>query len=154
LSIIISLGTNLGDREQNLARAIVLISNQFDIIKKSLIYSSPAVDYKDQPDFLNQVIECSGLNDNPEYILKCLLNIEKTMGRLRTVDKGPRIIDLDLLFVGNQKVNSSILDLPHPRLFERSFIVKPLREMPSFSELEKSFTFPTNFKNTCHVFEN
>jgi 2-amino-4-hydroxy-6-hydroxymethyldihydropteridine diphosphokinase len=69
------------------------------------------------------------------------------LGRKRDIPKGPRIIDLDILFINDLKIQTDLVNIPHPRLFERSFVVLPLSELPGFSDLKEHFSFPSEFSN-------
>ncbi len=149
MSLFIATGSNLGDRRQNLETAKSLLIKKFTLIAQSRIYESPAVDYLNQPDFYNQVIEFSTPASSPQQLMQDLLAIESLMGRNRLIPKGPRLIDLDILFFDMQKINDLQLQLPHPRLFERSFVVLPLMELPGFKELAKHFEFSLNFANSA-----
>ena len=146
MSLVIGTGSNLGDSQFALFRTKTILKNHFEIIAESRIYSSSAQDYKNQPDFLNQVLEFK-IPDNytPEEVMKKLLSIEETMGRKREIKFGPRNIDIDLLFWDFVERNSKELILPHPRWIERSFVVKPLSELPFYSRLEKKFHIPKTF---------
>lgn len=146
MSLIIGLGSNLGDLQFNLLRARTILKTHFQIIAESRIYLSKAQDYEVQPDFLNQVLEFK-IPDNytPDDVMKKLLFIEENMGRKRDIKYGPRNIDLDLLFWDFLERNSKELILPHPRWIERSFVVKPLSELPFYSRLEKKFQIPKKF---------
>lgn len=129
-SVNISLGTNLGDREQNLKTALKKISLFAKLKKKSSIYETEPVGYKDQGMFLNMVVEIE-TNLTPQKLLAKLNEIEHKMGRNRSheIKNGPRIIDLDILTYGNEKVNEPNLKIPHPRMNEREFVLKPLKEI-------------------------
>lgn len=146
MSLIIGLGSNLGDSQFSLLRARTILKTHFQIIAESRIYLSCAQDYEAQPDFLNQVLEFQ-IPDNytPDDVMKKLLFIEENMGRKRDIKYGPRNIDLDLLFWDFLERNSKELILPHPRWMERSFVVKPLSELPFFSRAEKKFHIPKKF---------
>lgn len=146
-SIFIATGTNLGDRMLNLLEAKIQLQKHFHLIAESRIYESPAVDYLNQPDFYNQVLEFILPCENPETIMTLLLQIEKNIGRNRLIPKGPRLIDLDILFWGTEKIDSPSLQIPHPRLFERSFVVLPLSELPGFKILKENFIFKFQFDN-------
>jgi 2-amino-4-hydroxy-6-hydroxymethyldihydropteridine diphosphokinase len=147
-SFFIATGTNLGERSLNLGLAKNILQTHFELIAESRVFESPAVDYLNQPDFYNQVLEFKKPNQiTPIEVMLLLLEIEKQMGRNRLIPKGPRLIDLDLLFWGNQKINDKDLTLPHPRLFERSFVVLPLSELPGFNELKNEFEFKFIFNN-------
>jgi len=148
-SFFIATGTNLGDRKKHLTDAKSTLSNEFKFIAESRIYESPAVDYLNQPDFYNQVLEFELPQISAEEVMNRLLSIEKEMGRNREIPKGPRVIDLDILFWSDKKIVSDTLIVPHPRLFERSFVVLPLSELPGFKELQKIFEFKFTFTNTA-----
>lgn len=154
MSIFIATGTNLGNKKANLTEAKTLLSTKLDLIAESRIYESPAVDYLNQPDFYNQVLEFSTPQVSPEEIMRWLLELELQMGRNRQIPKGPRLIDLDLIFWENLQYESQILTLPHPRATERSFVMLPLRELPGFSKLNKEFQFDFHFSNEARPISN
>ncbi len=145
--LVIATGSNLGDRLGNLYEAARLISLQFKLVAMSRVYSSKAVDFLDQPEFLNQVLQFQDPGVPAEEILDALLGIELQMGRRRDIPKGPRTIDIDLLFLGDEKIETNSLQLPHPRLFVRSFVVRPLMELPCYPRLQEKFTFIDSFDN-------
>lgn len=148
MPIIIALGSNLENKANNLRDAILKISMHFELEAQSRVYESPAVDYLNQPDFYNMVIQCkTPTSIDAESVMDLLLDIEKDLGRRRDIPKGPRTIDLDLLFFDLQTNNTTKLQLPHPRLFERSFVVLPLLELPYSEILKTKFHFPDNFDN-------
>ncbi|EQC45123.1 2-amino-4-hydroxy-6-hydroxymethyldihydropteridine diphosphokinase [Bacteriovorax sp. BSW11_IV] len=148
MPIIIALGSNLENKANNLRDAISKISDHFEIEAQSRVYESPAVDYLNQPDFFNMVIQCKTPTSlDAESVMDLLLSIEKDLGRRRDIPKGPRTIDLDLLFFDLQTNDTVKLQLPHPRLFERSFVVLPLLELPYSEVLKTKFHFPDNFDN-------
>jgi 2-amino-4-hydroxy-6-hydroxymethyldihydropteridine diphosphokinase len=127
-AIYIALGTNLGDREANLHTAKDLLSCKAAIIQESSVYRTPPWGYVDQPDFLNQVIEItSGLEPLP--LLRYLKRIEKQMGREKQILNCPRLIDLDILFSGSRVLEGDILQVPHPRMEGRAFVLVPLAEI-------------------------
>ena len=130
-SAYVSLGSNLGDRAANLLRGIrgMMVAG-LPIRRLSHIYESEPVETFSQPDFLNMVAELS-LEDlpSPEQGMARLLRVEYALGRRRDIDKGPRVIDLDLLLVGNRTNNTELLILPHPRLHLRRFVLQPLVEL-------------------------
>ena len=139
----------MGNRLANLQDASRILAQTFTLVAESRIYESAAVDYLQQPDFYNQVLEFTNPNMTPEEVMQRLLQIEKQLGRNRDIPKGPRAIDLDLLFWDSLKMETPVLTLPHPRLFERSFVVLPLSELPGFPELQKHFSFPEHFDNSA-----
>jgi 2-amino-4-hydroxy-6-hydroxymethyldihydropteridine diphosphokinase len=127
--VYIALGSNLGNREEYLEQARDRIgAADLRILRASSIYETAPRDVVDQPWFLNQVIECE-TEMFPRQLLKRLQRIERAMGRQRRVPKGPREIDLDLLLYGDAVVKSQELDIPHPRLAERRFVLEPLAEL-------------------------
>ncbi len=147
MSLFIAIGSNIGDRKSHLNLAKCFLAKQFILIAESRIYESPAVDYLNQPDFYNQVLEYEIPGMTPLTTMDFLLKTEQLMGRDRLIPKGPRTIDLDMIFWGNLEIQSDILTLPHPRLFERSFVVLPLSELPGFKTLQKKHIFNFNFDN-------
>jgi len=125
----IGLGSNLGDRRGSLARAIRGLEEQ-DLrpVLRSSVYLTDPVEVIDQEAFLNQVVGCeSGLS--PERILELCLAVERSMGRSRTRDKGPRVIDLDLLLCGPEIRSADSLKVPHPKMHLRRFVLVPLAEI-------------------------
>jgi 2-amino-4-hydroxy-6-hydroxymethyldihydropteridine diphosphokinase len=149
MSLFIATGSNLGDRLFHLNEARDELSKSFFLISQSRVYESPAVEYLNQPDFYNQVLEFKTPNESPELIMQKLLLIEKNIGRNRTIPKGPRVIDLDILFWDDISILTDSLHIPHPRLFERSFVVLPLSELPGFKKLQKKFHFNFSFDNSA-----
>jgi 2-amino-4-hydroxy-6-hydroxymethyldihydropteridine diphosphokinase len=130
--IYLALGTNLGDREANLRQAISLLAPEVTVVRESSVYATPPWGYTDQPEFLNQVIEVDSLL-HPLPLLHKLKSIEAQMGREKTFRNGPRLIDLDILFYGQKVVEGELLQVPHPRLHERAFVLAPLAEIaPGF----------------------
>lgn len=130
-SAYISLGSNLGDRAANLLRGIRgMMDAGLPITRLSHIYESEPVQTFSQPYFLNMVAELAGENlPQPEKVMARLLRVEYSLGRKREIAKGPRVIDLDLLLVGNQTNDTELLTLPHPRLHLRRFVLQPLVEL-------------------------
>lgn len=146
MSLVIATGSNLDDPIQQLSMAKIKLSKHWPLLAESRIYQSSAVDYFDQPDFFNQVLEFSlPTKMNPDEVMKVLLEVENEMGRVRLVDKGPRVIDIDLLFWDLTSYKSNTVEVPHPRLWTRSFVIKPLSELPVFARLKTQFAFTENF---------
>lgn len=124
----IALGTNLGNRQKNLKEAIVELNKFGKIIQKSHIYETEPIGYKDQGSFLNMVVKFkTGIS--PFSLLKKLKKIEKKFGREKTIRNGPRIIDLDILFYSTKIIKTNVLEIPHPRLHQRDFVLIPLSEI-------------------------
>lgn len=146
MSLIIATGSNIGDSKSNLQEARAELEKHFTLIAQSRIYTSAAVDYLNQPDFFNQVLEFQIPKQyTPEDVMDLLLKIELSMGRKRDISKGPRTIDIDMIFWGLTDINTPLLTVPHPRWSQRSFIVYPLQELPFFKTIEKCFTIPKSF---------
>jgi 2-amino-4-hydroxy-6-hydroxymethyldihydropteridine diphosphokinase len=121
----IALGANLGDRRASLRRAAELI----DARRLSTIIETPPWGIVDQPDFLNAVAEVE-TELGPRPLLDRLLEVERELGRVRDGSRwGPRTIDLDLLVYGDETWDTPELQLPHPRLHERLFVLAPLAEL-------------------------
>jgi len=125
----LGLGSNLGDRPANLDEAIRRLTNERVTVKrKSSIWETAPRDVLDQPWFLNQVIEIE-TDLFPRQLFQHIQRIEREMGRLKRIPKGPRLIDLDILLYGNAIVKSPELEIPHPRMTERRFVLAPLAEL-------------------------
>ena len=157
-SIIISLGSNMGDRLAYLQQAQSELSQYFQIESASPIVESKAVDYKNQNDFLNQILE---VKLKPEFaklslleIMQTLLGIEKKMLRVRDQNKGPRTIDLDIIMVEDYQVNHPQLQLPHPSYHLRDFIVSPLKELPFFQRMRKCVKINPTQDSKCWLYQN
>ncbi len=130
LSAYVGLGSNLGDRAGNLLLAVRgMLDAGFIVTRLSSIYETEPVEVLDQPAFLNMVAELRVHLFSPEQTLARLLRIEYALGRRRERWRGPRTIDLDLLLYGNEQNATEFLQLPHPRLHERRFVLTPLAEL-------------------------
>lgn len=126
----VALGSNLGDRLGNLAGAVRRIGEVpgTRVLRTSSVYETAPREIEDQPDFLNAVAEIE-TDRAPRQLLETLLGIEARMGRERRVKYGPRTIDLDVLLYGDEEVHEPGLDIPHPKMLERAFVVVPLAEL-------------------------
>ena len=126
----IGIGSNLGRRRRNISRAIERIEDNPDIVLRrvSTIYETDPVGGIAQGRFLNGVLEIE-TSLSPKALLKELNGIEESLGRERTVKNGPRTIDLDILYYGDDVVNDDKLVIPHPRIDEREFVLRGLREL-------------------------
>jgi GTP cyclohydrolase-4 len=124
----LGLGSNLGDRKQNLAQALELLSKQMVIEQVSFIYETEPVGYEEQPLFLNAVCRIS-TELKPRQILRLAKKIEAKLGRMPGFPNAPRTIDIDILFYGEEVLSSKELIIPHPRLAERAFVLVPLAEI-------------------------
>jgi 2-amino-4-hydroxy-6-hydroxymethyldihydropteridine diphosphokinase len=126
----IALGSNLGDREEILAAATDRLGRLGRVVARSSLYETEPVGYRDQPAFLNAVLALE-TELEPTPLLHALLVIERELGRDRShgVLNGPRILDLDLLLMGDSIVAEDELTLPHPALAERRFVLAPLAQI-------------------------
>jgi 2-amino-4-hydroxy-6-hydroxymethyldihydropteridine diphosphokinase len=124
-------GGNMGDRLHYLQKAYQLVESKAGtIVKKSSIYETAAWGFTEQQAFLNQVL-CIDTTLEPGELLQQLLAIELHLGRERLEKMGPRLIDIDILFFGNENVSTSNLVIPHPRIAQRRFVLTPLNEIAS-----------------------
>jgi len=127
--IYLSLGSNIGDREANLHKAVEQLASQdMRVLHTSRIYETEPVDYVDQAWFLNQVVEAE-TTLFPMQLLTRVGRVERDLGRKRIVRKGPRTIDIDILFYGAAVVETKRLEIPHPRIAQRRFVLVPLAEL-------------------------
>jgi 2-amino-4-hydroxy-6-hydroxymethyldihydropteridine diphosphokinase len=131
--VFLALGSNLGDRIENFNSALVNLQGIVKLESCSSVYETPPWGILDQPPFLNMVV--GGETDlPPAELLAGLKQIEKKMGRVKSIRYGPRLIDLDILFYDDLKYNKKGLIIPHPRLEERAFVLIPLDEIaPNFN---------------------
>jgi 2-amino-4-hydroxy-6-hydroxymethyldihydropteridine diphosphokinase len=120
----LSLGSNLGDREANLREAL----DRLKPTRVSPIYETAPVDYTNQGWFLNLVAEVE-TDRFPRQALAWTQRIERELGRVRTVPKGPRTIDIDILLFGDVVMRTPDLEIPHPRMAERRFVLQPLADL-------------------------
>ncbi len=128
-TVYFGLGSNLGDRKGSLATAVDALSAQFGTPSaKSAIYQTAAWGLTEQPDFFNQVVAFQ-TGKSASVILERILGVEKKMGRIRKTKWGPRTIDIDILFYGNLRITKPNLDIPHPRIADRRFVLIPLVEI-------------------------
>jgi 2-amino-4-hydroxy-6-hydroxymethyldihydropteridine diphosphokinase len=125
----LALGSNIGDREKNLREAIrFLPESALQVTKISSIYETEPVDYRDQPWFLNAVLEAQTTLPAAE-LLATLRTIESQMGSKKAFAKGPRLIDLDILLYDDATIDTPDLQIPHPRMIQRNFVLVPLAEI-------------------------
>lgn len=139
IGLILALGSNIGDSEENLRICINLLSKHFEIQDLSSLYLSKPVDYLKQDDFFNIVIEFKLPRICATEILSITKSTETKMGRVKKIDKGPRNIDIDILFFGTETLKQNDLIIPHPKINERNFVLFPLRELKSYSDIISFF---------------
>ncbi len=127
--VYLSLGSNVGDREERLQAAIDhLHGAEFLITRFSPVYETEPRELRNQPWFLNLVVEAE-TSLFPMQLLRRIEKIELDLGRRRLVAKGPRTIDIDILFFGNFVIHTARLTVPHPRFAERRFVLAPMAEL-------------------------
>jgi 2-amino-4-hydroxy-6-hydroxymethyldihydropteridine diphosphokinase len=128
-TVYLGLGSNVGDRERNLATALAQLAGPaLRVLRVSSTYETEPVDYTDQRWFLNLVVEAE-TELFPMQLLARIVKVERALGRVRTVPKGPRTLDIDILLYGRAVVRSARLEIPHPRIGERRFVLAPLAEL-------------------------
>jgi 2-amino-4-hydroxy-6-hydroxymethyldihydropteridine diphosphokinase len=127
--IYLSLGSNIGDRAANLDSAIAALPDAgVRVLRRSSLYETEPVDFLEQSWFLNCVIEVETLLP-PSELLKALQGIEILLASKKLIPRGPRIIDLDVLFYGESIVQADGIEIPHPRMANRRFVLVPLAEL-------------------------
>ena len=130
MKYIIGVGTNIGERKENIENATEALNlvPKCKVLRSSSIYETEPVGYEEQDNFYNAVFEVES-SLNPNEMLGVCLGIEAAFGRIREIKNGPRILDLDLILAENEEQNSENLTLPHPRFKERRFVLVPLLEL-------------------------
>ena len=125
----LGLGSNIGDRKQQLLKAIDLIGNikGIKVTKQSSIYETAPIGYTDQPNFLNLCLEIE-TELSPQQLLKHCLDIEQQLHRVREIRWGPRTLDIDILLYSDNIIETDNLSIPHPRMQERAFVLIPLND--------------------------
>jgi 2-amino-4-hydroxy-6-hydroxymethyldihydropteridine diphosphokinase len=128
-TVYLSLGSNLGARAKNLQEAIAALRKAgIDVTRISSVYESEPLDYLDQPWFLNMAVEVE-TELTPAALLETLRGIETKMGSKKLIAKGPRLIDMDILLFGDEVIDAPELQVPHPRMHLRRFVLQPLAEI-------------------------
>jgi 2-amino-4-hydroxy-6-hydroxymethyldihydropteridine diphosphokinase len=130
LRVVLGLGSNIGNRRANIEEAVKRLDKirGVSVLRTSSFYESAPADYADQPDFVNAAV-AADTTLKPEELLGAVQKIEKDMGREKTIDKGPRNIDIDILLYDIVEVRLPELRVPHPGLKERAFALVPLLEV-------------------------
>jgi 2-amino-4-hydroxy-6-hydroxymethyldihydropteridine diphosphokinase len=127
--VYLGLGSNLGSRARNLSAARRRLRQKgARIMRQSRVIETEPWGVAAQPRFLNQVVEAEWMG-TPRELLRAAKEVEREGGRTRTVRWGPRVIDVDILLFGDQRIDLRDLVIPHPRIAERSFVVEPLKEL-------------------------
>ena len=129
--VFLSLGSNIGDRQANLEAVIAALEREhIHVVACSSVYETEPQDVTNQPWFLNMVVACES-QFFPRQMLKILQRIEREIGRTRAgaIPRGPRLIDIDILLLGNVVMATEQLTIPHPRMLDRRFVLEPLLEI-------------------------
>jgi 2-amino-4-hydroxy-6-hydroxymethyldihydropteridine diphosphokinase len=139
-TVYLGLGSNIGDREANLREAIDRMEAAgVRVMRRSSLYETEPREVLDQPCFLNAAVEAT-TELFPLQLLACIRNIERAMGRRPVTPKGPRNIDIDILYYGRSVIHTPELETPHPGIAERCFVLEPL------AEIAPDFRHPVNGK--------
>lgn len=145
--VYLALGSNVGDSNQQFDAAITLLSAKVTNIEQAPRYSSKAVGFVDQPDFLNTVIR-GETNLDPQHLLAFMQTVEQQVGRVKRFRWGPREIDIDIIFYDDRVINLPDLSVPHPRFHGRDFVLKPLCDLsPEFVDPVTKLTVKELYSN-------
>lgn len=131
--VFIALGSNMGDRIENLRTALKELARHIEVEQKSLVYESEPMYVETQPRFLNMVVSGKTALE-PRALLQELRMIEKRLGRIEAIHNGPRPLDLDILFYGDLAMDDPTLTIPHPRMHERPFVIVPMAQIAPMRE--------------------
>ncbi len=144
--IFLGLGANVGDKKANLLKAIELLKEKVSDIVVAPVYETKPWGYKEQDNFLNTAVRGS-TSLSPIHLLRFVKDIEKKVGRIKRFKWGPREIDIDILFYDNLICKDHNLEIPHPRLHKRDFVLKPLMD------LDKDLIHPVFKKTVIEVYK-
>ena len=133
----LALGSNVGDREKQILRAVSLLKERFGTIDISSLYNTAPVGYTDQDDFLNMVVKTDTRDLKPLDLLEYVKKIEVNLGRKKTFRWGPRAIDIDILYKEGISVDTERLTIPHREMFIRNFVLVPLAEITEYLVVNK-----------------
>ncbi len=126
--VYLSLGSNVGERESLLQSAVGRLATTGRVAAVSSFYETEPVEFTEQPWFLNCAVALE-TNQTPQELMTSILRIEQEMGRRRAENKGPRAIDIDILFFDDAVMDSPTVTIPHPALHQRRFVLEPLAEI-------------------------
>ena len=134
MKVVIALGSNLGNREENIELSVAELNKIIDVTHLSTLYETDPVGGPQQPDYLNAVL--IGESElAPRELLKAALSIESELGRVREVHWGARTIDIDLIVLGELLISSPELEIPHPRAHQRAFVLEPWLEIDPSAQI-------------------
>jgi 2-amino-4-hydroxy-6-hydroxymethyldihydropteridine diphosphokinase len=145
-TVYLSLGSNIGDRRLNLTEALCRLNEhpEITLTKVSPVYETEAVGYTDQPDFLNIAVELK-TTLTPKNLHKITSSTELELGRQRDIKWGPRTLDIDILLIDKQVMDTAELTIPHPRMTERAFVLLPL------ADIAGEFVHPVTLKTVSSM---
>jgi 2-amino-4-hydroxy-6-hydroxymethyldihydropteridine diphosphokinase len=144
--VYLSLGSNMGKKDINIRQALDRLAKIYAIKHISPFYLTEPIGFKDQEWFVNCAVEMQ-TEDEPRRLLSTLQSIETEMGRVKTEVNGPRIIDIDILFYDDCIIHTKNLTIPHPRIQDRLFVLRPLMD------LNPGFVHPTLKKTIQQLYE-
>lgn len=153
-NLVIAIGSNVGDRLENLTKAIAAIKECFHSVATSKVYETKPILYLPQQNFFNMAVLCQSYCSHPQYDFHLLSRIEKSLSISKTIPKGPRQLDLDLIFWNKTVHHSSNLIIPHYGFANRDFVLEPIRDiMPVdfLNEFHLPKNIETNILNSFHV---
>ncbi|MGE3623691.1 MAG: 2-amino-4-hydroxy-6-hydroxymethyldihydropteridine diphosphokinase [Bdellovibrionales bacterium] len=128
VKVAIALGSNIGDRMQALRTAVDGLAPYIDIVARSPVYETAPAYVTDQPPFLNAAL-VGETKLGPLILLRAVKDLENDLGRMPTFHYGPRAIDIDIIFYGDEIMNEAEITIPHPRMAEREFVLRPLNDI-------------------------
>ena len=144
-TVYLSLGSNVGDRRAQIESALSLLQKEcVRIVKRSSLYETEPVDMVEQPWFLNCVVEAQ-TDLSPREVLEAIQRIEERLGRERTIPRGPRTIDIDVLLYDAIVLREPQLEIPHPRMARRRFVLVP------FAEIAPALVHPTSHRTIADL---
>jgi len=145
--VFLGLGSNIDDKEEHIRKALTLLANICKVRRTSHLYLTEPVEYPEQDWFLNCVVEVE-TDVDPKKLLSSIKSIERKLGRTKTVKKGPRIIDIDILFYGDHVIKTKDLVIPHPLMQERLFVLQPMMD------INPDFVHPVLKKSIRELYED
>ncbi len=126
--VILALGSNVGNKQENISKAVDSLHILLEDIHVANLYRSHAVGFTEQDDFINTAVR-GYTNLSPQELLERIKKLEKKLGRKKRFRWGPREIDIDIIFYDDQIIQTELLELPHPRMHERDFVLQPLTDL-------------------------